>query len=300
MNTIKKDTYNWHPALEPFRDCNKDPVAFDDLIGHCINLGNTPSRVYAWLSETGEYLVLSPPNEVDAYFVGFPWGELDIEIITSPDKAIPLLLKSTKEVWPNASAIHTSGFHLKLKAWLRLVCAPNSKITDESLSKFIGISRSSLTNSLRLQKLAPEVQGYVAAGVIDITQAKTMAALPHPEQKRLAKMSVQRDWSTRDLYSAAFPEGAGGKSGQGNFTSPDIVRFNRVISERSGLDVVFEASSELLDQGTLRINFGTVGELERVLDLVTDGSESQVQKGAIILDIEKISQVESFFSKIMG
>jgi predicted DNA-binding protein (MmcQ/YjbR family) len=298
MNTIKKDTYSWHPALEPFRACNKDPVAFDDLISHCINLGNSPSKLYVWLSDSGVSQVLSPPNEVDAYFVGYPWGELDVEVITSPDKAVALLLKSTED-WANASPIHISSFHLALKNWLSSVSPPKPKVTDETLSKLLNISRSSLTNSIRLQRLAPKVQEYIEIGAIDITQAKTMISLPHVEQIRFAKMSVQRAWSTRDLHAAVFPDSKNIKSSQGKFSTPDIVRFNRVISESSGLDVTFEGSGELLNKGVLRINFGTIGELERLLDLVTGGSESQIQKGTIVLDIENLNQVESLFSKLM-
>ena len=104
-----------------------------------------------------------------------------------------------------------------------------------------------------------------------------MISLPHVAQIRFAKMSIQRAWSTRDLHAAVFPESKSSKSGQGKFSSPDIVRFNRVISESSGLDVSFESSGELLNKGVLRINFGTIGELERLLSLVTEGSESQLK-----------------------
>ena len=61
----------------------------------------------------------------------------------------------------------------------------------------------------------------------------------------------------------------------------------------------FEALGEDLTKGTLRVNFGTIGELQRVLDLVAGGAESEVQKGMIILDIENLGQIESFFSKLM-
>jgi hypothetical protein len=295
---IQKDNYNWHPALEPYRECNRDPVAFDNLATHCTNLGNTPNRVYVWISDSGENQVLSSPNEADAYFLGYPWGQLDADVITNPSEAVGILLKST-ETWDNRTAIHNSGFHLQLKNWLKSVSPVKPKVTDAALSKLLGISRSTLTNSLRLQKLAPEVQDYIAIGAIGITQAKTMTSLPHTEQRRLARMSVQRDWSTRALSAVVSPANKNGKPGTGKNTSPDIVRFNRVISERSGLDVSFEALGEDLTKGTLRVNFGTIGELQRVLGLVTGGAESEIQKGMIVLDIEKLSQIESFFSKLM-
>lgn len=301
MITINKDTYRWHPALEALRDCGHDPMHFDALIDHCINLGNTPSKVLVctYPFDTGEdYAVISNPLHVDAYFVAYKYGHLDVEVIDSPDDVIKHMANEMRH-WPKLSAVYESDFVLEVKMWLKMISYGAS--SDASLGSLLGVSRSVITNLLRLQNLDTKVRDYVAINVISLSKARTLASLDISAQRRLAKLCVDLNWSYRTLYEKAFPNSARKDSKKAVLVkSPDVLRFERVASAKSGLDLSYEPTTDNMSKGVLRIKFGTLGEMERLLALVTNGSDSEMQKGEMTVDIENMMQLERIFKNLLS
>jgi len=73
-------------------------------------------------------------------------------------------------------------------------------IKQSDLAKTLGISRSALTNSLRLLKLDKQVQNHLEQGQISLSQAKELLSLKSLEQQRqLASKCIQKKLTVRSL-----------------------------------------------------------------------------------------------------
>ena len=73
------------------------------------------------------------------------------------------------------------------------------ELTHEDLAKRLGISRSSISNVLRLLDLHPGVQEEVSAGQLSLGHAKVLAALEKAEQVSLARRAIDEGLSVRQL-----------------------------------------------------------------------------------------------------
>ncbi len=75
-------------------------------------------------------------------------------------------------------------------------------LTHEQIAERTGKDRSTITNSLRLLRLAPEVQDYVAAGRIAMGHARALLGIEHlASQVALCKEVIERDLSVRATES---------------------------------------------------------------------------------------------------
>jgi ParB family transcriptional regulator, chromosome partitioning protein len=71
-------------------------------------------------------------------------------------------------------------------------------LTHEQIAERTGKDRSTITNSLRLLRLAPEVQDYVAAGRLSMGHARALLGLERPaSQVAVSKQVIERDLSVR-------------------------------------------------------------------------------------------------------
>ncbi|HVB29339.1 MAG TPA: ParB/RepB/Spo0J family partition protein [Terriglobia bacterium] len=76
------------------------------------------------------------------------------------------------------------------------------QLTHEQIAERLGVNRSTVTNTLRLLGLAPEVQRLVAEDKISAGHARALAAItPQEAQKKLAKLVVEKGFSVRKLES---------------------------------------------------------------------------------------------------
>jgi ParB family chromosome partitioning protein len=76
------------------------------------------------------------------------------------------------------------------------------QLTHEQIAERTGKDRSTITNSLRLLRLAPEVQEYVAAGRIAMGHARALLGIEHHQaQVALSKQIIERDLSVRSTES---------------------------------------------------------------------------------------------------
>lgn len=84
------------------------------------------------------------------------------------------------------------------EAYSRL--ASEFKMTHDEISKTVGKSRSQISNSLRLLKLAPKVQKMLIDGSLATGHGKVLAAVDSMEtQENLAKTIVENNFSVREL-----------------------------------------------------------------------------------------------------
>lgn len=151
-------------------------------------------------------------------------------------------------------------------------------ITQDQLASRIGRSRPQITNTLRLLKLPPSVQKKVAAGVISAGHARAILGAGSSEaMERLAQKIVNEELTVRAADAAAgvskVPSNrkqkptAGGRQAQ-------LAEIAERLGDRLNTRVRISLGSS---KGTLSIDFGSVSDLNRILQEIgepTFGSSS--------------------------
>jgi ParB family chromosome partitioning protein len=92
-------------------------------------------------------------------------------------------------------------------AYLQLI--EDFDLTHEDVARRIGKSRSSVTNTLRLLGLPPEVQRLLADGKLSAGHAKALLGTPDRAlQEQLAHRAVEEGWSVRTMEDVVRAGGA--------------------------------------------------------------------------------------------
>ncbi|MBM4222446.1 MAG: ParB/RepB/Spo0J family partition protein [Gammaproteobacteria bacterium] len=138
---------------------------------------------------------------------------------------------------------------------------------QNELAKKLGISRSLLTNTLRLLRLDVEVKALVEAALISEGHAKILVSLPHDKQRNFADLVVKKAWSVRKLEEAIDLIG---KEDRRNVEKKRSEReqyydtMARVIEDRVLTSVRFDEKSE--GKGTISFAFHSD---EHLIDVLT-------------------------------
>jgi ParB family transcriptional regulator, chromosome partitioning protein len=148
-------------------------------------------------------------------------------------------------------------------------------LTHETAAQAVGRSRSAASNLLRLLNLAEPVQSLLMAGDIDMGHARALLALERATQITAAtqivakKMSVREAESLVKKLSAEFnltPQKPGKEK------SRDIKRVEEELSDLLMAQVEVRIKKrvkrhgKLEDQGELAIQFGSLDELNSMID----------------------------------
>ena len=100
-------------------------------------------------------------------------------------------------------------------AYLQLI--EEFELTHDDVAKRIGKSRSSVTNTLRLLGLPPEVQRLLADGKLSAGHAKALLGTPDRAlQERLATRAVDEGWSVRTMEDVVRGGGEPAAPGTGD------------------------------------------------------------------------------------
>ncbi|MEU6231999.1 ParB/RepB/Spo0J family partition protein [Kitasatospora sp. NPDC047058] len=154
--------------------------------------------------------------------------------------------------------------------------------THDELADRIGRSRPHVTNTLRLLRLVPSVQRRVAAGTLTAGHAKALAGVPDAErQEELAKRIIAEGLSVRtteEIVRLMDPEvkpkrAAGPKAGK--LLSPAFNDLANRLSDRFETRVKVEVSQRggKLGKGKVVLEFGSVEDLNRILDSLAPGED---------------------------
>jgi ParB family transcriptional regulator, chromosome partitioning protein len=149
--------------------------------------------------------------------------------------------------------------------------------THEQLADRIGRSRPQVSNTLRLLKLPPLVQRRVAASVISAGHARALLALPDAAaMERLAQKIVAEGMSVRATEEAVTL-----------YQSPPAATKNNIPrpgARHERLDYLASSLSDRLDtnvkislgarKGRVSIEFASVEDLNRIMDVLTPGSDN--------------------------
>ncbi|HWV27876.1 MAG TPA: ParB/RepB/Spo0J family partition protein [Aeromicrobium sp.] len=144
--------------------------------------------------------------------------------------------------------------------------------THDELADRIGRSRPQISNTLRLLRLAPNVQRRVAAGVLSAGHARALVTIENPEvQDRLASRVVAEGLSVRALEEivAVGPDGQPKpnkrKTTGPTLTSPRVAEIADRLSDRYDTRVRIQLGRT---KGKVVIEFATIDDLERIVKMM--------------------------------
>ncbi|MDP9980842.1 ParB family chromosome partitioning protein [Pseudarthrobacter oxydans] len=149
--------------------------------------------------------------------------------------------------------------------------------THEQLADRIGRSRPQVSNTLRLLKLPPLVQRRVAASVISAGHARALLALPDAAaMERLAQKIVAEGMSVRATEEAVTLYQNPSATPKNNIPRPGA-RHERLdylassLSDRLDTNVKISLGAR---KGRVSIEFASVEDLNRIMDVLTPGASS--------------------------
>ncbi|SKB73998.1 chromosome segregation DNA-binding protein [Arthrobacter sp. 49Tsu3.1M3] len=149
--------------------------------------------------------------------------------------------------------------------------------THEQLADRIGRSRPQVSNTLRLLKLPPLVQRRVAANVISAGHARALLALPDAAaMERLAQKIVAEGMSVRATEEAVTLYQSPASPAKNNIPRPGA-RHERLdylassLSDRLDTNVKISLGAR---KGRVSIEFASVEDLNRIMDVLTPGAPS--------------------------
>ncbi|WP_256103647.1 ParB/RepB/Spo0J family partition protein [Streptomyces sp. ODS05-4] len=141
--------------------------------------------------------------------------------------------------------------------------------THDQLADRIGRSRSQVTNTLRLLKLAPTVQKRIAAGTILAGHARAILPVEDPEaQEELARRIVAEGLTVRNVEEIvrlmgsepAAPKSKGPRAGAR--VSPALSELATRLSDRFETRVKVDLGQK---KGKIVVEFASMEDLERIL-----------------------------------
>lgn len=144
------------------------------------------------------------------------------------------------------------------------------KITHEQLSKRIGKSRVSITNSLRLLSLPPEVQKLIDEEKISEGHARSILAIEGKEEKvKIANLIVKNGLSVRDVERIAVKkrEPAGDKEAKKVLQFSKLPEISQRMSEYLSAPVKITMGRK---KGKIVIEFGSIRDLEKIVGKIVE------------------------------
>ena len=149
--------------------------------------------------------------------------------------------------------------------------------THEQLADRIGRSRPQVSNTLRLLKLPPLVQRRVAANVLSAGHARALLSLPDAAaMERLAQKIVAEGMSVRATEEAVTLHREPASPAKNNIPRPGA-RHERLdylassLSDRLDTNVKISLGAR---KGRVSIEFASVEDLNRIMDVLAPGAES--------------------------
>lgn len=174
-------------------------------------------------------------------------------------------------------------------------------LTQEQLAKALGLSRTALTNNLRLLTLAPKVQELLGNGVLSTGQARPLVSLKdHALQCQAADYIQEHELTARQCEQLAKKlleePTALEKDGENRKTAKDAAQqelYIRDATERLtqmlGTQVKIKPGKK---KSRIEIEFYSEDDLERILGLLNNQRESRKQ--AQIEALRKVSMSQKF------
>ena len=134
---------------------------------------------------------------------------------------------------------------------------------QEKVSKFIGKSRSYITNSIRLLNLPQEVLNLVESKKISAGHAKILVGLDNAIF--IANKIIEKKLSVRQAEN--FVKFFRKKPNlQKNIKDPNIKNLEKSISDKVGLNVLIKNNKT--NKGTITFSYQNVDQLNKIIDII--------------------------------
>ncbi len=134
---------------------------------------------------------------------------------------------------------------------------------QEKVSKFIGKSRSYITNSLRLLNLPSEILRFVEEKKITAGHAKILVGLGNAVF--IANKIIEKKLSVRQAEN--FVKIFKKKSGKLIITKdPNIKNLEMTVSDKTGLNVLIKNSKK--NKGTITFSYHDIDQLNKIIDII--------------------------------
>jgi len=134
---------------------------------------------------------------------------------------------------------------------------------QEKVSKFIGKSRSYITNSLRLLSLPTSVLKYIEEKKISAGHAKILVGMDNAEF--IASKIIEKKLSVRqsENFVKIFKKKKGSFS---KLIDPNIQNLEKSISDKVGLSVSIKNNKR--NKGTITFSYHDLDQLNKIIDII--------------------------------
>ena len=134
---------------------------------------------------------------------------------------------------------------------------------QEKVSKFIGKSRSYITNSLRLLNLPLEVLEFIKTKKISSGHAKILVGLDNA--LFIANKIIDKKLSVRqtEAFVKIFKKKSSNLKG---IKDPNIRSLEQSISDKIGLNVVIKNNNR--NKGTITLSYHDIDQLNKIIDII--------------------------------
>jgi ParB family chromosome partitioning protein len=200
-------------------------------------------------------------------------------------KKIPVLIRSFSDMQRLEVAlienIQRENLNAIEEAHAYAYLLQETSLTHDELSKKLGKSRSTITNSLRLLQLPEEVQQGIIEGTYSAGHARAFLSLVNPADRILMLKNLrEKHLSVREAekLAADLNQGKKGKNtkkddkekgGQVGL-DPDLHDIQEKYIQALGCKVEIKGS---LDKGKITIAYKSSEELERIYQILSPGSD---------------------------
>ena len=134
---------------------------------------------------------------------------------------------------------------------------------QEKVSKFIGKSRSYITNSLRLLNLPNEILKYIEERKLTSGHAKILVGLDNA--LFIANKIIEKKLSVRQAEN--FVKIFRKKPNKSNvFKDPDIKNLEQIISDKTGLSVLIKNNKK--NKGTITFSYHDSEQLNKIIEII--------------------------------
>jgi ParB family chromosome partitioning protein len=144
------------------------------------------------------------------------------------------------------------------------------KLSHEEIGQKLGVDRSTVTNTLRLLRLPPQVQAMIRDGRLSGGHARSLLALESPdEQLRLAELFAQRQVSVRQAERMARAAAGRKASSQSKSTprqDPNLLSAQNELERTLGTKVRIVGDEK---RGRIEISYYSGSDLQRIYELIT-------------------------------
>lgn len=141
------------------------------------------------------------------------------------------------------------------------------QMTHQEIADVLGKSRVTITNTLRLLKLNPDVRLLVEKNLIDMGHARALLGIEGHLQSQLANTIVARGLSVREAEKLIRDlQENHEKKATAKKPDPDITRLQNELSDRLG--AVIRIRHQNKGKGKLVIFYNSVDELSGILDRI--------------------------------